>query len=586
MSISDHVKRYLTAIYGDQLSSDIFERLKDVLQGFHEKQISAGSQRKTFSEQDVILITYPDQFTSSQEKPLKTMRTFMDRYLGELINSVHVLPFFPFSSDEGFSIIDYRSVREDLGSWQDVRKIGDSYALMLDAVINHISQESDWFQAFLDDHPKYKDYFITEDPNTDLSEVVRPRTSPLLKEVDTRNGTQYVWTTFSEDQIDLNFANPELLLEIIALMLFYVEMGARIIRLDAVAYLWKEAGTSSIHRPQTHLIIKLLRAILDEVAPEVSLVTETNVPHEENIQYFGEIDLISGYSDEAQLIYQFPLAPLILHTFISENSQAITQWAKGISPPSNSTHFINFIASHDGIGLMPAKGLLTQNEIDRLVAITRANGGQISHKTNQDGSPSPYELNITLFDALHNPLEGNESADIQRFIASQAIMLSLAGIPGIYVHSLFGSRNHQQKQELHNTARKINRERFEIESLEKELSDPSSLKSQVFTKYLALLEKRKQVPPLHPNAPQVVLELGASFFGLLRGPGEQGDYLLSITNITTQPKTLELPLPSNVSPASAAWRDDFSGKEISAENGVLKLDLAPNEFLWLTTQGT
>src|SRR5690606_35016656 len=108
----------------------------------------------------------------------------------------------------------------------------------------------------------------------------------------------------SADQVDLNFKNPAVLLATTRALLFYVEHGAKFIRLDAIAYLWKEIGTPCIHLPQTHQVIQLMRAVLDEVAPDVRLITETNVPHPDNISYFG------AGTNEAQLVYNFALPPL------------------------------------------------------------------------------------------------------------------------------------------------------------------------------------------------------------------------------------------------------------------------------------
>ena len=161
-----------------------------------------------------------------------------------MVDDIHLLPFYPYSSDDGFSVIDYKQVNPALGTWDDVARVGQNFHLMFDGVINHISAQSAWFKAFLQDDPKYRDYFIVVEGEPDLSQVVRPRTLPLLTEFTTPSGAKKVWTTFSADQIDLNYANPEVLLDIIDVLLFYVAHGAELIRLDAIAYLWKEIGTT------------------------------------------------------------------------------------------------------------------------------------------------------------------------------------------------------------------------------------------------------------------------------------------------------------------------------------------------------
>ncbi len=412
-----------------------------------------------------ILITYGDQLHDADQPPLRTLAEFCDTHLRGVVDGIHLLPFYPYSSDDGFSVIDYKQVNPALGTWDDVARVGQHFHLMFDGVINHISAQSEWFKAFLRDDPKYRDYFIVVEGDPDLSQVVRPRALPLLTEFTTPSGVKKVWTTFSADQIDLNYANPDVLLDIIDVLLFYVAHGAELIRLDAIAYLWKEIGTSCLHLPQTHRVIQLLRAILDEVAPHVALITETNVPHQDNLSYFGD-----GHN-EAQLVYNFALPPLTLHTFHTGDASALTQWAASLTLPSDETTFFNFLASHDGIGLNPARGILRDDEITALVDRVVAHGGRVSYKSNPDGSTTPYELNINYFDALSDPNSSEPLAlQIDRFVAAHAIMLALSGVPGIYFHSLFGSRGWPEGVTITGQNRTINRQKFDRAEVERELT--------------------------------------------------------------------------------------------------------------------
>ncbi len=452
---------------------------------------------------------------------------------------------------------------------------------MFDAVLNHISRASAWFQGFLTGQAPYTDYFISVDPREDLSMVVRPRALPLLTRVETTAGERHVWTTFSEDQIDLNYASPQVLLEILDTLLFYVNRGARYIRLDAIAYLWKELGTPCIHLPQTHRVVKLIRAVLDEVAPGTVIITETNVPHADNISYFGEPHPETGRYDEAQMVYQFPLSPLCLHTFQTGDARALSDWAAGLETPGVDTTFFNFIASHDGIGVNPARGLLQDHEIQGLVEKTEAHGGQVSYKTNPDGSQSVYELNITLFDALNNPETPDPDLDIPRFIASQALMLSLAGVPGIYVHSLFGSRNCHACFGATGRARSLNREKFNYGDLLAQLSDPNSLSHRVFANYRRLLEIRRTEPAFHPQAAQFVLPTAGSIFALVRQPEDEGQTVLCLINVTPQTQTLSLELSSNNLPLESIWKDIIHHDRLMSAEGNLAISLAPYQVRWL-----
>jgi glycosidase len=490
MSPDSRIQEQLSFIYGELEGEQVRKLLLQRMEEFRQRhpQLDAISQPAgQLTEQDTVLITYGDQIWEPGQLPLHTLADFLDKHLAGAVNFVHILPFFPYSSDDGFSVIDFYQVDPALGSWNDITRLGQNFRLMFDAVVNHISSHSKWFRGYKLGQVPYQDYFINTDPSTDLSQVVRPRALPLLTAIETEQGACHVWTTFSDDQIDLNYANPQVLLEMIDVLLFYVEHGAEIIRLDAIAYLWKEIGTSCIHLPQTHAVVKLFRAILDAVAPQVLLITETNVPHEENISYFGEPVPKTGRTDEAQMVYQFPLAPLVLHTFHTGNTRALSGWAASLNTPSPGATFFNFIASHDGIGVNPARGILDETEIQALVDRTRAHGGQVSYKTNPDGSKSVYELNITLYDALNDPSSPQQEVDLMRFMASQVIKLSLAGVPGIYIHSLFGSRNCHSCVEKSGRARSINREKFQRADLEAKVNESGSMKQEIFTRYKRLL---------------------------------------------------------------------------------------------------
>ncbi|NTW03446.1 MAG: sugar phosphorylase, partial [Oscillochloris sp.] len=447
-------------------------KLLDDFAAHHERPTA---RHERLSADDVILITYGDQVREPGRPPLQTLGEVLDTHLHAAVSAVHILPFYPYTSDDGFSVVDYLAVDPALGSWDDITRLRQRYRLMFDAVVNHISASSRWFQAFLAGELGAASRFHRIDPAADLRGVTRPRTTPLLTPFETPSGTCFVWTTFSADQIDLNFADPTLLIDITIILLEYVARGASLIRLDAIGYLWKEIGTSCIHLPQTHRVVQLWRAVLDAVAPDVLLVTETNVPHADNISYFGD------GSNEAQLVYQFPLAPLVLHAFASGDASRLSGWARDLAPPAPSTAFFNFLASHDGIGVVPATGILSQEEVLSLCAQIERHGGRVSYKNNPSGVASPYELNCTWFDALSDPQSDEpQQLAIDRFIASQAIMLALQGVPGIYVHSLIGSSNDHAGMALSGRFRTLNRARWERDELEALLANETGRAGAIF----------------------------------------------------------------------------------------------------------
>ena len=561
------IRERLRLLYGQEAGEGVAVELGRIIERFRGR-VGSRAAGSRFDERDALLITYGDTFLSGQAQPLAALDDFASRHLEGRVSGIHVLPFFPYSSDYGFSVVDYLRVNPELGSWEEIGALGSRFRLMFDFVLNHVSAESHWFQAFLRCEPPYDEFFIVEDPATDLSAVRRPRTSPLLTRYETASGPKWVWTTFSADQVDLNYRNPRLLLRMAEVMLEYVARGADLLRLDAVGYLWKEVGTSCLHLPQTHEVIKLLREVLDQVAPHVAIVTETNVPHEENVTYFGD-----GH-DEAQMVYQFPLAPLVLDALARGDASHLAGWAEELTVPSEQTAFFNFLASHDGVGVLPAKGILSDQEIAGLVARVRAHGGDVSYRTNPDGGESVYELNTTFFDALNDPRDEVEPwfLKLNRFLCSQAIMLALAGVPGIYVHSLFGSHNDLDGFARSRWKRDLNHERLAIPEVERRLADPATQAAQIFSRCARLLEARRRQPALHPNAPQRVLAAGRSVFCLERGPRE-GQTLVALHNLTPETQTVSLP-------GLSGCLDAISARSFPGEG---PLRLGPYEVLWLSS---
>ena len=563
----------LKHLYGDEVAEQSIHRLY-MMAGRYDIGRGMPPKRKLWDQTDTVLITYGDMIQDGVQPPLHTLNQFLCKRLKDIIKIVHILPFFPYSSDDGFSVIDYRQVNSELGSWDDVRTLSKNFDLMVDLVLNHVSRKSSWFNDYVSGIAPARHYFKEVIPGTDLSKVVRPRSSPLLTWTQTVNGERYVWTTFSEDQIDLNFACSDVLFEFLDLIFLYISEGARIIRLDAIAYLWKKIGTTCIHLPETHEIVKIFRDVIEMVAPDVLLLTETNVPHTENISYFGK-------GDEAHLIYQFSLPPLLLHALRSGNSSYLTRWAESLEDPPESCSFLNFTASHDGIGIRPLEGIIPENEIEDLANDIRSLGGHVSTKKNPDGSQSPYELNITYFDAL-----GKESDEpqrhIDRFICSQAIMLALKGIPAIYFHSLTATPNDLIGVKEKKYPRAINRKKWNSKEINILLDEKTTATSQVFQTYQRLLRIRILHPAFHPNGAQRVLDLGNKLFAFERISPDANETIVSVSNITNKNVTMQA---ENVIPSlskAKKWKGLISGQTL--KGGGRKLTLKPYQTYWLAPE--
>ncbi len=561
--LSERLHRHLAAIYGAEEARRWVPRFRERLERFvrAHPDLARGPRALATSPAEAWLITYGDQFSRPGEPPLATLGRFMNRWLAPEFSGVHLLPIYPYSSDDGFSVIDYRAVDPRLGDWGHVQDLARRYTLMLDAVVNHASVQSAWFRRFLRCEEPYRRYFLVPPADWDLSQVVRPRTTPLLTEFTTTCGPKKVWTTFSADQADLNYREPGVLLEALELLFFYAARGARRLRLDAVGFIWKEPGTTCLNLPQTHEIVRLFRTALDHAAPEVALVTETNVPHAENVAYFGDGE------NEAQLVYNFALPPLVLHAFAREDARALSTWAAGLRPPGPKAAFLNFLASHDGIGLRPVEGILPSDEVTFLAERTLAHGGEVSYRDTPAG-PAPYELNSTWYDAL-NPPGTPEELGVRRLLASHAIMLALAGLPAVYVHALFGTPNWREGFERSGEKRKLNRRKFREAEVEAWLADPASRPRRIVEGLKERLKLRARHAAFHPSAPQRVPDLGAGIFAVEREA--EAERALVLVNVTGRPRRVKL---------AEGWRDGGSGEAVGRE-----VTLEPYADLWLITGG-
>lgn len=526
------IRERLMKVYGEETAGKYTEIIGTMINNARKKQ---KEQKKVkWDEKDVVLITYGDQIYKTGEKTLKTFDDFSEKYFKNVFELVHFLPFFPYSSDDGFSVIDYKKIHENMGDWADIEKIRKNFRLMFDFVCNHISAKSEWFQEYLKCNPEYDNFFIAIDKNTDLSLVTRPRTLPLLSEFDTACGKKYIWTTFSNDQIDLNFENPEVLVKMLDVLLFYLEKGADWIRLDAVGFMWKEAGTTCIHHEKTHEIIKLFRDAAEQTAPGTVIITETNVPHKDNISYFG------NGRDEAQMVYQFPLPPLVIYTFMHGDSSAISRWASNLEVPGDEVTYFNFLASHDGIGINPVRGIIEEEEILEMVRNLEKEGALVSYKKNTDGTLSPYEINSSYINAVSRKNDTDEMKT-GKFLNAQAVLLAFKGVPAIYVHSILGSENYYEGVKITGMNRTINREKLEYGKITSELENKNGIRSRIYNRLKELIKARKTEKSFNPDAEQIIQNFGSEVFSFIRISVDKEEKILIINNISDKEITLKIP---------------------------------------------
>ena len=574
LDLEKRVLQHLNRIYADvldeknikQLSSSLLEH---VIETQNDMPLHITEDGESWSQNTIVMITYADTIEDKKSLPINSINKFLRAYCADTFEIVHILPFFPSSSDKGFSVKDYYSVYHQFGQWNDILRISKEFGVMADVVINHGSSESLWFKNFIKGEGKGSDYFLNFDEPFDTSKVVRPRTSDLLNPVETTDGTKYTWCTFSKDQVDYNFSNPVVLFEFVQIIIFYLAKGITVFRFDAVAFIWKKIGTSCINLEKTHEIVRLFRTLLTYLSPKAILVTETNTPARENVSYFGN-------ANEAHWIYNFSLPPILIYSILAGDSSYLEKLTMSMPPSQLGTSYLNFIASHDGIGLRPAETFLTKDEVTRFINLMEQNGGRVSYRSNNTDTPEPYEINITLFDAMKESFNKEVSLYVERFICIHAIMLSLEGVPAFYIHSLFGTRNAYALYKQTNQNRSLNRGKIKISEID--LSKESDTQSCIFLELRKLILIRKKQNAFHPNAVQFTLHLGTSLYGVWRQSLDKKQSIFCISNLTNKEVRLSL-LDLNLI-GFDHWRDLIT--DIKIDDITSDIAFKPYQTMWLT----
>ena len=564
------ISSILRNIYKPSLNEKDIDHLKDQIIQIIKKFNQNNSKKKLIiSEKTSLVICYGDNINSNQKSSIQVFQNFFKKNLNKYFNAIHFLPFYPSSSDSGFAVKDHYKIEKRIGSWSDIKKISKSSHVMADIVINHSSARGLWFKNFLKKKRPGKDYFLTVNSKFNTSKVVRPRDHKLLKKIDIFRKSDYLWRTFSADQIDLDFKNPSVLLRFIKIMVHLVSNGVTIFRLDAIAYLWKKNGTNCINLKQTHEIVKLLRLISNLLNVETIIITETNLPEKENLSYFGK-------NDEANWIYNFSLPPLLIHAFLFENSSYLNKWSKKLPNAKFQNSYLNFIASHDGIGMRPTEGILNERSLNNFLKRLKKNGSKFSYRKIQNKSKKVYEANITVFDALKkSDTDPNGKFFLERYIAAHAIMISFEGIPAVYFNSLFGKANDEAKYVITGNNRDVNRYKWSHKNITKKLSDKTSKQSIFYENLGKLLEIKRKQKAFHPNAKRLNINLGSKLFCFKRISLDKKQTIISITNCSSVDQYPKL------NKKYSKWKNIINPK-INSLNKSFKLK--PFETMWLSNK--
>ena len=575
-AINLNILKRLNYIYSGVITTEqtllSAKRINQLINDYKSQSTNSKSP-ESWSENTVLLITYADNVNKGVTgKTISDFILFYQKYFSTFIDTIHFLPFFTSSGDGGFSVKDHEEIDPAYGNWKEISGFSKNATIMTDLVLNHASSQGKWYRNFIENKRPGKDYFFTIDNNYDCSNVIRPRDHELLKDIKLEIGNKKLWCTFSYDQIDLNFRNPDVLLEFVKLIIKLSSYGVKIFRLDAVAFIWKESGTTCLNLPQTHEIIKLLRDIVDQLDENIVIVTETNLPKNENLSYFGK-------NDEAHWIYNFSLPPLIIYTFLFGDSSSITKWSMKMPPAQFGNAYLNFIASHDGIGMRPAEGVLSDEDINNMLTRLKKNGSEFSMRKLKGTEDKVYEANISLFSALQNiDTDSNGIFALDRFIAAHCIILAIEGVPAFYFNSFFGTKNDKQSYLKSGIKRDLNRHKWNFSDLVSKIDDDQTHEFKCFSILKELISIRKSQPAFHPNATQFTLNIDQSVFAVWRQSKNRKQSIFAITNVTSSKFIFNTNMINLID--DEEWYDLLNPKTNFQDEQ--KIELNPYQTIWIT----
>ena len=570
------IDKLLKTIYSNNTTEEInfiSNQLLQILDDFSEK--SAYEEKRDeerWNESHSVLITYADSIYKNGEATLKTLNELLSKHFGSLSKVVHILPFLKSTSDGGFAVSSYDSLEEKFGGWDDLKSISKNHDLMADLVLNHVSSSHPWVQQFIKSQEPGISNVFSPKQNLDWSNVVRPRSSSLFSQINTDDGPKQVWTTFGPDQIDLNWHNPKMTLEFLNLIITYLSNGIKWLRLDAVGFIWKESGTTCLHLPKAHSIVKLLRVLLNNLLDDGVLITETNVPQKENLSY-----LISD--DEAHMAYNFPLPPLLLEAIITSRADILNSWIFDWPILPEDTTLFNFTASHDGVGLRALEGLMNEQRIKDLLINCEKRGGLVSHRRLSNGDDKPYELNISWWSAMEDSSRDAKRFQYERFILSQLLVMALKGVPAFYLPALLASENDIKSFSMTGQRRDLNREKFKSENLSAVLNNPESNANKNLKYLRNAMDVRSKLKQFHPCSQMKCLSKGRSDIVVIkRGKGPES--VFAIHNMTENKINYQL----NDNDLPKIIDNDFNTHDFltSTKYNCKNISLDPFQVIWLS----
>lgn len=544
-------------------------------------------------------VCYPDRFAGD----LKGVAAKID-YLKELgITYLHLMPLLkprPGANDGGYAVMDYRAVRDDLGTMADLSALAaqlraEEISLCIDLVCNHTAKEHAWAQKAMAGEKTYQDYYLMF-PDRTLPDQYEQFVREIFPEFKSGSFTYYeaidkwVWTTFNEFQWDLNYANPAVFGEMLATMLFLANQGVEVLRLDAVAFMWKRLGTDCENQPEAHAILQAFRALSRIAAPGLLLKAEAIVPPPQLIPYLG---LGEATNKECEVAYHNVFMVMLWSSLAERKVALMTHALQQMPSIPSHTSWLTYVRCHDDIGwavteedaaAVGLNGYLHRSFLSDFYngrfpnSFARGATFQFNPKTN-DRRISGSCASLT---GLEMALETEDAHEldlaVRRILLIHSMILAFGGIPLLYMGDEIGLLNdtsYLDDPDLAQDSRWLHRPWMDWELAQKR-ADLSGVNGRIFQNLKHLIKVRKHIPALHAeSAAHPVWTHNEAIFGLLR-ESPRGR-LLILGNFSEHKQNVPAYRLHELG-FSAALKEHISGKSVS---GWHDISIESYGSLWL-----
>ncbi|PNY80479.1 alpha-amylase family protein [Deinococcus koreensis] len=600
----------LRAVYGEQRTARLLDDLLPVLlHAFHtrpadlKKLDEARLLRPDWLQEPEMIgyVAYADRFAGT----LKGVGEHLDYLTGLGVRYLHLMPLLKprdGENDGGYAVADYRAVRDDLGSMDDLSALardlrGRGISLVLDLVLNHVAQEHEWAVRARAGDPQYRDYFHLFPDRTvpDAYEQTLPEVFPEFAPGNftwNESARAWVWTTFNTYQWDLNWGNPDVFREFVDIILHLANRGVEVFRLDAIAFMWKRLGTDSQNQPEVHHLAQALRACARIVAPAVAFKAEAIVSPADLIHYLGTGEHHGKVSDMA---YHNSLMVQIWSSLASRDVRLMTAALQAFPPKPTSTTWGMYVRCHDDIGWAISDADAARVGLDgaahRHFLSDFYSGefpGSFARGLVFQYNPDTGDRRISgsgaslagLEAALESGDEVATSHAVGRLLLAHAVVLGFGGVPLLYMGdelALLNDEGYGDTPEHAADNRWVHRPRMDWAKAEAVQADPASPAGQVNAGLRHLIRVRQGLPHLHASVESVALHSPDPCVLLLRRDHPRGRFL-AVYNFSEH--RIQFPAHMLRDALGEFAQDHLTGNGLSLYRPTVTLE--PYRALWLT----